>query len=95
MTRGTRFASYASAVVLCYFLAWFSIIPIPFIAEETKDQIIPVLPWWVLVSFGSYSLASLGWGLWSFRDCPDAYHELMHEIQEAKNDLRARGVTVD
>ena len=68
----------------------------------------------MLVSLGSYSLASLGWGLWSFRDCPDAYTELMHvrlpefptfikdltlswfqEIQEAKNDLRAKGVTVD
>jgi hypothetical protein len=78
------------------------------------------LPWWVLVSFGSYSLGSLGLGLWSFRDCPEAYAELMHvrlrhfptsipfvaqrvslrcprsqEIQEAKNDLRAKGVTVD
>ena len=99
MTRATRFASYASAVTLCYFLVWLSILPIPLIAEETKDQIIPVvrtpqrittnsfdcllwywlqLPWWVLVSFGSYSLASLGWGLWTFRDCPDAYTELMH-----------------
>jgi len=95
MTRATRFGSYASVLTVCYFLAWFSIIPTPFIAEETKDQIVPLLPWWVLVSFGSYSLASLGWGLWSFRDCPDAYTELMHEIQEAKNDLRAKGVTVD
>lgn len=95
MTRATRFATYASVATLCYFITWFSIIPIPFIAEETKDQLIPVFPWWMLVSFGSYSLASLGWGLWSFRDCPEAYTELMHEIQEAKNDLRAKGVTVD
>ena len=43
MTRATRFASYASAVTLCYFLAWFSIIPIPFIEEETKEQIIPLV----------------------------------------------------
>jgi hypothetical protein len=35
------------------------------------------LPWWLLVSLGSYSLASLGWGIWSFRDCPEAYAELM------------------
>jgi len=95
MTRAARFASYASAIALSYFLVWFSILPVPLIATETKDQIIPVLPWWMLVSFGSYSLASLGWGLWSFRDCPEAYSELMHEIQEAKNELRAKGVTVD
>jgi hypothetical protein len=37
------------------------------------------------MSIGSYSLASLGWGLWSFRDCPDAYAELMH--------VRLRGST--
>lgn len=43
MTRATSFVSYASAVTLCYFLTWFSILPIPFIAEETKDQIIPVV----------------------------------------------------
>ena len=43
MTGATRFASYASVVTLCYFLVWFSIIPIPFIAEETKDQILPLV----------------------------------------------------
>jgi hypothetical protein len=79
----------------------------------------------------------MGWGLWTFRDCPDAFEELMgvscsfvlldwyfgfysiirpldflplsatqtplttivlsnlQEIAEAKNDLRAKGVTVD
>lgn len=35
------------------------------------------IPWWALVSFGSYSLWSMGWGLWSFRDCPEAFEELM------------------
>ena len=43
MTRATRFASYASVIAFCYFLAWFSILPAPFIAEETKDQILPVV----------------------------------------------------
>ena len=73
------------------------------------------IPWWALVTFGSYSLWSMGWGLWSFRDCPDALEELMgvsrrihcvvsditnhdrsrQEIAEAKQDLRAKGVSVD
>jgi dolichyl-phosphate mannosyltransferase polypeptide 3 len=39
----------------------------------TRDQI----PWWLLVSFGSYSLWSLGWGLYTFKDCPEAYTELL------------------
>ena len=29
------------------------------------------------MSFGSYALWSLGWGLYSFIDCPDAYKELL------------------
>ena len=43
MTRATRFGSYASVATVCYFLAWFSIVPIPFTTEETKDQIIPLV----------------------------------------------------
>lgn len=35
------------------------------------------LPWTLLVAFGAYSLGSLGWGLYTFRDCPEAYQELM------------------
>lgn len=34
------------------------------------------LPLWVLVSFGAYSLASIGYELFIFRECPDAYREL-------------------
>ncbi|KAG2337018.1 DPM3-domain-containing protein, partial [Suillus weaverae] len=46
--------------------------------------------WWLLVSFGSYSLWKLGWGVYTSRDCPEAYHELLQEINEAKNDLCSR-----
>jgi len=95
MTRATRFAAYALSFLIAYLLVWFSVLPIPFIDTASTDKIVPVIPWWCLVSFGSYSLGSLGWGLWTFRDCPEAYDELMHEISQAKNDLRGKGVTVD
>lgn len=36
----------------------------------------PQLPWWALVTFGSYALGALGLGLASFRECPDAFQEL-------------------
>ncbi|KAL4064324.1 dolichol-phosphate mannosyltransferase subunit 3 [Scleroderma citrinum] len=95
MARAHRLAAYASGLVVLYFLALFSIVPIPLIDANTAEQILPTIPWWLLVSFGSYSLWSLGWGLFTFRDCPEAYHELLSEINDAKNDLRKRGVTVD
>jgi dolichyl-phosphate mannosyltransferase polypeptide 3 len=55
----------------------------------------PQLPFWLLVSFGSYSLSSLGLGLVRFNDCPDAYESLLKEISQAKDELRNQGVTVD
>jgi dolichyl-phosphate mannosyltransferase polypeptide 3 len=47
------------------------------------------------VSFGAYSLSSLGLGLLRFRDCPEAYESLLAEISQAKNELRDKGVSVD
>ncbi|KAG2337013.1 hypothetical protein BDR05DRAFT_1048947, partial [Suillus weaverae] len=48
------------------------------------------ISWWLLVSFGSYSLWKLGWGVYTSCDRPETYHELLQEINEAKNDLRSR-----
>lgn len=65
--------------------------------EGTKlaDDILPVLPWWLLVSFGAYSLTSLGLGLVRFHDCPEAYESLLSEISQARDELRNAGVAVD
>ncbi|KIJ64251.1 hypothetical protein HYDPIDRAFT_90699 [Hydnomerulius pinastri MD-312] len=95
MARAHRVAVYSSAFLTLYLLAIFSFVPVPLVEADISAQILPLIPWWLLVSFGSYSLWSLGWGLFTFRDCPEAYHELLKEINDAKNDLRGRGVTVD
>ncbi|KAL8423712.1 hypothetical protein RB596_003793 [Gaeumannomyces avenae] len=58
-------------------------------------QIVPVLPFWFIVAFGAMLLARLGWGVLTFNDTPEAYKELMVEIEEAKVDLQRRGVDVD
>jgi len=53
------------------------------------------LPFWALVSFGSYLLFRLGYGVMTFNDVPDAYKELMGQIETAKKELKAKGVTID
>ncbi|KAI9206997.1 dolichol-phosphate mannosyltransferase subunit 3 [Polychytrium aggregatum] len=58
------------------------------------DQVVAAFPLWLLVTFGSYSLANIGWALVTFGDCPDAHKSLLQEIQAAKSDLRGRGVSV-
>ncbi|PFH47586.1 hypothetical protein AMATHDRAFT_67505 [Amanita thiersii Skay4041] len=95
MTRAHRLGALSALFTVLYSLALFQYLSVPLLDESVVQQILPVIPWWLLVSFGSYSLWSLGWGLFTFRDCPEAYTELLGEISQAKNDLRARGVSVD
>lgn len=95
MTRATRVALLSALFSITYFLVLFAFIPVPLIAKESTEQILPVLPWWLLVSFGSYALWSLGHGLYTFRECTDAYTELLSEISQAKSELRLKGVSVD
>jgi dolichyl-phosphate mannosyltransferase polypeptide 3 len=47
------------------------------------------------VSFGAYLLFKLGYGVFTFNDVPEAYKELMGQIEQAKTELRAKGVDVD
>ncbi|KZV67607.1 dolichol-phosphate mannosyltransferase subunit 3 [Peniophora sp. CONT] len=95
MTRGSRVAAWSSFLTALYLLAFFAYIPVPLVDEQTAGEILPVIPWWLLVSFGSYALYSMGHGLYTFRDADDAYTELLHEISQAKDDLRGKGVSVD
>jgi len=95
MTRARKVAGTAAAVTLAYVLVWFSALKVPLVDQKLVDEILPVIPWWLLVSFGSYSLWLLGKGLATFRQCDDAYEELLRDISSAKMDLRSRGVVVD
>lgn len=67
-------------------------IPTPAIFQA---EILPVLPWYLLVCFGSYSLGTLGWGILTFKDKNEKYHELLHEIDEAKAFLATKGLEVE
>lgn len=52
------------------------------------------IPFWALVSFGAYLLFKLGYGVFTFNDVPEAHKELMAQIQEARTDLKSKGVDV-
>ncbi|KAL9938768.1 hypothetical protein V8E36_002487 [Tilletia maclaganii] len=94
MTRARRFATGAGAAAVLYVLLLLNILPTPLVPQEARDQILPALPWWVLVSTGSYLLWNMGWGIFHFNDVPKAYEELMVDIKNAKDFLRERGVDV-
>lgn len=77
---------------MVYMCFYFEIVKLP---EPMHAQILPVLPFWVLVALGAYALASLGWGVFTFQDKEQAYQQLLGEIQEAKKELKAKGVSID
>ncbi|KAI9306353.1 dolichol-phosphate mannosyltransferase subunit 3 [Cunninghamella echinulata] len=89
MTRATETFSFLGIASVIYIVLYLGFVPLP---DVIQNKIIPVFPWWVLMTFGSYSLGYLGWHMLTFSDCPEAYKELMQEIQTAKSDLTAKGV---
>ncbi|KAF8167226.1 dolichol-phosphate mannosyltransferase subunit 3 [Crassisporium funariophilum] len=95
MARAHRAAVLGTIAIIAYMLTLFNVLSVPLVDAKIAEQILPVFPWWLLVSFGSYCLWSIGMGLATLRECPEAYNELLVEITAAKNDLRAKGVTVD
>ncbi|KAL8303456.1 hypothetical protein RB600_007080 [Gaeumannomyces tritici] len=92
MTRAQQTISIALLASSLYLALFLQLIPLP---EVVQTQIVPVLPFWFIVAFGAMLLARLGWGVLTFNDTPEAYKGLMVEVEEAKVDLRRRGVDVD
>ena len=67
--------------------------PIPSILPlKVQAEIIPVLPFWALITLASYLLGRLGLGVLRFKDCDEAYDELMRNIKDAKSALDTRKV---
>ncbi|XP_061787104.1 dolichol-phosphate mannosyltransferase subunit 3 [Nerophis lumbriciformis] len=50
------------------------------------------MPLYLLVSFGCYSLATVGYRLATFNDCDQAAEELQRQIREAREDLKRKGL---
>ncbi|KAL8184510.1 UNVERIFIED_CONTAM: Dolichol-phosphate mannosyltransferase subunit 3 [Gekko kuhli] len=55
-------------------------------------QVLWALPTYLLVTFGCYSLGTVGYRLATFNDCEEAARELQAQIREARDDLARRGM---
>ncbi|KAI1129933.1 dolichol-phosphate mannosyltransferase subunit 3 [Nemania abortiva] len=92
MTRAQQTISIGLLITSLYLALYLQLVPLP---ELVQTEIVPVLPFWALVSFGAYLLFRLGWNVMTFHDVPEAHKELVAEIELAKADLRRLGVDVD
>jgi len=92
MTRAAQTISILVVIGSIYLALLMGFAPLP---SKIQDEVIPVLPFWGIVSFGAYLLFKLGYGVFTFNDVPDAYKELMGQIEQARADLKVKGVSVD
>lgn len=59
---------------------------------ETYKAMTWPMPVYLLVAFGCYSLATVGYRVATFNDCEGAAKELQEQIREAKEDLKKKGL---
>lgn len=92
MTKATETAVAFFAISSVYFALYSGLLPT---TKLVHDEILPYLPWFALVTFGSYALATLGWGVLTFKNKEASYKELLGQIDEAKAFYKSKGLDLD
>ncbi|TPX48167.1 hypothetical protein SeMB42_g03112 [Synchytrium endobioticum] len=89
----SSFGAQAAIAGIVYVGLWCHTLVFPSYALPVLDVVLPVIPFWMLVTFGAYALGSIGFALWSFPDVEKhAFDELMMEVEHARRELRNMGV---
>ena len=76
-------------------LALIVVLHIPCSSIYQREHVQLYSYYWCLVTFGSYSLATLGWGVLTFKDKEAKYEELLKQIDEAKSFYKSKGLQLD
>uniref|UniRef100_A0A8C6SC64 Dolichol-phosphate mannosyltransferase subunit 3 n=1 Tax=Neogobius melanostomus TaxID=47308 RepID=A0A8C6SC64_9GOBI len=90
MTKLVEWLVGVTAVLVSWAVVSFDLLDLS-LPEAYREVALP-MPLYLLVSFGCYSLATVGYRVATFNDCEDAAKELQGQIKEAKEDLRKKGL---
>ncbi|ODN05377.1 Dolichol-phosphate mannosyltransferase subunit 3 [Orchesella cincta] len=88
MTQLTKFLSLGFFAVI----VWVKLIGITDPDTLWYKCLVVPLPFWGIVVFGAISAAIVLYRTLTFNDCPEAAKELLEQIEEARKDLRKRGM---
>ncbi|XP_033109659.1 dolichol-phosphate mannosyltransferase subunit 3-like [Anneissia japonica] len=77
-----------------FFTVWSSLVfqLVPIQLDSRVYEILWPLPVYLIIVFGSYSLAVIGYRVATFNDCEEAAASLKQEIEEARRDLTKKGL---
>ncbi|XP_077362696.1 dolichol-phosphate mannosyltransferase subunit 3 [Festucalex cinctus] len=92
MTKLMEWLFGVSVVLAAWVLIAFD--PLDLSVPHTYREVAFPMPLYLLVSFGCYSLATVGYRVATFNDCQEAAEELQAQIKEAKQDLRRKGLKI-
>ncbi|XP_037651530.1 dolichol-phosphate mannosyltransferase subunit 3 [Sebastes umbrosus] len=90
MTKLLEWLLGVSVVVAAWALVSFDLLDLKL--PHSYREVAWPMPLYLLVSFGCYSLATVGYRVATFNDCDQASRELQEQIREAKEDLRKKGL---
>lgn len=90
MTKLVEWLTGVTVVLVAWAVVSFDLLDLSL--PETYREVAWPMPLYLLVSFGCYSLATVGYRVATFNDCEEAAKELQEQIKEAKEDLRKKGL---
>lgn len=84
------------AVGLTFAAIWVHLLlGYPIKLSESARFHVQLLPIYLVVLFGLVSAAIVLYRVATFNDCPEAYQELRGQIDQAKSDLKKKGIKFD
>ncbi|XP_058475076.1 dolichol-phosphate mannosyltransferase subunit 3 [Solea solea] len=92
MTKLVEWLLGVTLVVAAWALVTWDLLDLR-LSQTYRDVAWP-MPLYLLVTFGCYSLATVGYRVATFNDCDEASLELQKQIKEAKEDLRKKGLKI-
>ncbi|KAG9355325.1 hypothetical protein JZ751_000163 [Albula glossodonta] len=90
MTKLLQWLLGVSVLGLAWGLLTFDLLDLQL--PHAYREVVWPMPVYLLVVFGCYSLATVGFRVATFNDCEEAAKELQAQIQEAKLDLQKKGL---
>jgi hypothetical protein len=85
------------------FVLWFGALTYLMFCDCTRKELktdpyhscfflVLTLPLFAIVLFGANAMINIGWHLFTLRDCDEAYHELLGQIKQAREELSKKGM---